>query len=145
MHKSKVLPRVTPLLVVLTLSAVGTTSLWAENVFVTAYKGTLSTTDVTPNPPCIFTGCSLSGASSASASTATPTPVIPATGRRVVIGNTTSASWSVTPTDIDLTPDAGSPTYHFTSLQHIGVYKVYITDGQYLNGSPTLLVHGGRP
>jgi len=141
MYKLKSLPRVTLLFAVLTLSALGATSLWAENVFVTAFKGTTGTTDVTPAPLCVFTGCSLFGASTLSASTASPTPVVPAAGRRVVYGNDATASWSITPTNMDVTPVSGSPTYHFSSLQHLGVYKIYVTDGESGNASPDLLVN----
>jgi len=112
----------------------------AENVFVTSYKGTTATSDVTPAPLCTFSGVSLFGASTASASTATPTPVIPASGRRVVYGNTVGATWTVTPTDMVLTPVSGSPNYTFTSLQNVGVYKIYVTKGESGNASPDIIV-----
>ncbi len=129
-----------PRLAMLVIFASAALSLQGENVFVTSYKGTLSTTDATPCPPSCPTGASISGASTASASTATPTPVIPASGRKVVFGNAAGATWSVTPTDIVLTPDGSTTDYTFTSLQHIGVYKIYVTKGQSGNASPDILV-----
>ncbi|HOX00738.1 MAG TPA: PA14 domain-containing protein [Candidatus Paceibacterota bacterium] len=129
-----------PRLAMLALLVSAAWSLQGENVFVTSYKGTAATEDVTPCPPSCTTGASISGASTASASTATPTPVIPASGRRVVFGNAAGATWSVTPTDTVLTPKDSATGYTFTSLQHIGVYKIYVTKGQSGNASPDILV-----
>jgi hypothetical protein len=119
----------------------GTSSL-AEDVFVTSYRGTTASTDVTPCPPSCVTGASTFGASTTSASTATPIPVIPGSGRRVVYGNAAGATWSVTPTDINLT-GTGSPPggYNFTTLHNIGVYKIYVTKGEKGNASPDLIVN----
>lgn len=126
---------------VLAMLALSVTSLWAENVFVTAYIGTTATTDV--SPLSTFTGSSLFGASTASASTASPTPVIPASGRRVVYGNLNTASWSVTPTDITVFPNSGIPVagYTFRALQNLGTYKIYVTEGENGNTSTNLLVN----
>lgn len=126
---------------VLALLALCANALWAENVFVTSYKGTTATTDVTPCPPSCITGASLFGASVNSASTASPAPVIPASGRRVVYGNAATAVWTVSPTNIVLTPASGSPNYTFTELQHMGTYKIYVTKGESGNASPDLLVN----
>ncbi len=136
MHKSKSPPRVTLLIAVLTLFALGATSLWAEDVFVTGYAGTVSGTDITACPPSCHpaagSGISGSGASAASASLASPSP---GGARRVIYGNTTAAYWSVTPTDLTY------GAFTFTKLQNLGVYKIYVTDGESGNASPDLIVN----
>src|SRR5438067_4023646 len=110
------------LLAVLVMLACSTTSLWAEDVFVTAFKGaSAAAADDTPCPPSCFTG-NVSATGASSPSTATPVPVIPASGRRMRFTGATvtdpTVSWSVQPIDIVLTPNSGSPAYTFTKLQH---------------------------
>lgn len=117
---------------------------YGEDVFVTSYKGTTGGTDVVPCPPnggFCSSGTSLFGASSSSASTCTPVPVIPASSRRVVYGNATTAFWEVTPSDHNYT-SASTPTINstFTALQNIGVYKIYITKGSGATTHSTNLV-----
>jgi hypothetical protein len=115
----------------------------AEEVFVPSYKGTTATTDVMPCPPsCPAAGFTLFGASNFSASQATPAPVIPNNARRIIYGNAEGAAWSVTPTDVVVTPNlpAGTGPYTFTALQNIGVYKVYLTKGQTNNASTNIVV-----
>ena len=112
----------------------GITSLYAEDVFVTAFKGSAAASaDDTPCPPSCVTG-NVSATGAGSPSTATPVPVIPASGRRMRFSGASTTdptmSWSVLPVDIDLSPSAGGTTYHFTKLQHTpGVYRVYVTKG----------------
>lgn len=136
MYKSKSPPLLTLLLAVLALLAFGAVSLQAEDVFVTSYAGTVTTTDKTVCPPscnpAAGAGISASGAGIASASLATPSP---GGARRVIIGNTTAAYWSVTPSDVT------QGSFTFTKLQHLGVYKIYVTDGETGNGSADLTVN----
>ena len=137
MHKSKSPPRVTLLIAVLTLFALGATSLWAEDVIITSYAGTVTTTDRTVCPPACFPapalGISGSGAGAASASLATSPS--PGAARRVIFGNSTAAYWSVTPTNWTY------GAFTFTPLQHLGTYKIYVTDGESGNASPDLVVN----
>lgn len=119
-------------------------SLQAENVFITGWKGTSTTgaTDKTPcNPSCVV-GFATIGASGASASQVSPVPLIPNNARRIHYGNSTSAQWDLTPTDIVLTPiaPAGTGPYTNTTLQHLGVYKIYLTKGQTNNSSDDIIV-----
>lgn len=113
--------------IILALSAA---SLPAEDVFVTAFKGTVAAgSDNTPCPPSCTTG-TVSATGAGSPSTATPYPVIPPSGRRMRFGSADGCTWSVTPTDTTLIPASGSPYYNFTSLQHTpGLYKIYVTKG----------------
>ncbi|HPC62579.1 MAG TPA: hypothetical protein PKX23_18100 [Verrucomicrobiota bacterium] len=114
--------------------------LWAEDVYVTSYKGTTSTTDVTPCPPSCVSG-TVSASGSSASSSATPVPVIPASGRRVRFGYGAGCTWSVTPMDITLTPAAGSPDYTFSALQHVpGVYRIYVTKGNQSSASTDIVV-----
>ncbi len=125
---------------ILALLTIAPGLLWAEDVYVTSFKGTVGTTDVTPCPPSCVTG-SVSASGSTASSSATPVPVIPASGRRVRFGFGAGCTWSVTPMDIVLTPAAGSPNYTFTSLQHVpGVYKIYVTKGNQSSASSNIVV-----
>lgn len=116
----------------------------AEDVFVTSYKGATTSADVMPCPPSCSLNTSMSGSSASS--TASPTPVIPASDRRIIFGITNisptlgTTYWSVQPLDAQYTAGSGK-TYTFTSLQHPGgIYKIYITRGSGTTTHSTNLV-----
>jgi uncharacterized repeat protein (TIGR03803 family) len=113
-----------------------------NNVFVTAFQGTnISAADNTPCPPSCAAGL-VSSTGSGSSSTASPIPVIPASDRRARFGYGAGCAWSVTPTDIALTPAFGGPRYNFTSLSRVpGVYKIYYTKGTSSSGSADMVVN----
>ncbi|MGI8967073.1 MAG: hypothetical protein ACR2H1_13435, partial [Limisphaerales bacterium] len=124
--------------------ALNSTSLRAENVFITGFKGTTaSALDQMPCPPsCASTEFPPSGAGNASASQGSPVPVIPNNARRIYYGIATNATWSLTPTNVTVTPvaPAGTGPYTFTALQNIGVYKIYLTKGQDNNASTNIII-----
>src|SRR5436309_2870611 len=105
MNRHLLPPSAKGLFYVLTLLVFSAASVLAEDVFITAFKGTaVSASDDTPCPPsCVTLG---SGTGSGAVSTASPVPVIPASGRRSRFGTANNCTWAVTPTDIDLTPIA---------------------------------------
>lgn len=117
--------------------------LCAENVFITGWKGTSSGSDQTPPPLSVIdAGFAPAGAGGASASQVSPVPVIPNNARRIHYGRAPGATWSLTPTDMTVTPTApaGTGPYTFTALQNIGVYKIYLTKGQDNNASTNIVV-----
>lgn len=123
----------------LTLSSA---SLLAENVFITGWKGlTANATDHTPAPlSTIDTGFPAAGAGGASASQVSPTPIVPNNARRIHYGRAAGATWTLTPTDMQVFAAAGAGPYNFTALQNIGVYKIYLTKGQNNNASTNIII-----
>lgn len=128
---------------VLALLALGVTSLWAENVFVTAFKGTTANSSDNSFCPPSCTSGSVSATGSSASSSASPTPVISASERRARFGFAAGCTWSVTPTDITMVPATGIPPagYTFTALQNLGTYKIYYTKGTSGSGSADMVVN----
>ncbi len=128
----------------LALFTLTSASLLAEDVFITGWKGlTANATDHTPAPSSVIdTGFPASGAGNASASKVSPTPIIPNSDRRIHYGRVAGATWTLTPTDVSVTPvsPVGKGPYQFTALQNIGVYKLYLTKGQDNNASLDIII-----
>jgi hypothetical protein len=114
----------------LALLTLGVPSVQAEDVFVTTYKGTVTTTDATPAPYCTYTG-SVSASGTSTSSTATP--AAPTPGRRARFGFSSGCTWTVQPDD-----NAG---FGFSKLQSPGAYKVYVTKGTSGSSAADLLVN----
>lgn len=127
-----------------TVLACSVSSLWAESIFITGFKGTTgNSSDFTPAPASVVdSGFAGTGASNGSASQVNPTPIIPNNARRVHYARTPGATWLLTPTDMEVTPvtPAGTGPYTFSQLKNTGVYKIYLTKGQSLNASTNIIV-----
>jgi hypothetical protein len=127
-------------------------SSWAEDIFVTGYIGGNSSLDKVPFPLVDAAGFAGAGASAFSTSTASPSPTgYPSSQRRIMYGNSITATWRLSPYNITLTNAPGQTFTNivtFRELQHVGllpngsnsVYRIYLTKGQTNNGSTNVVV-----